>query len=73
MTTSNSPVFGYLASEYAQRQLPISVLESAAGFYIGTFDPKEGPCSRESVEYYPTAALARSALDQGTWTQRDHP
>lgn len=73
MTTTTTPVFGHLASTYAQRQLPISVLQSAAGFYIGTCDPKEGPCSRESVEYYPTAALAQSALDLGTWTQRDHP
>ncbi len=50
-----------------------SVLKSAAGFYIGTFCPVEGPISRESQEYWRTEAQAEKALQTGRWTQRPHP
>lgn len=63
--------FGKLAAE-AGKRLPLQVLESASGFYIGTAD-NDGPCSRESVEYWPDATLARSALVSGRWTQRQAP
>lgn len=62
---------GYLAFKHCGLSLPIEVLESAAGFYIGTFD--DGPCSRESVEYYSTRAEAEQALRESTWTQRSNP
>ena len=52
--------------------LPVQVLESAAGFYLGTLHPVQGPFSRESVEYWPTRSLAERALETGDWTQRLH-
>ncbi|HHQ4216571.1 TPA: hypothetical protein ACSQFT_001567 [Pseudomonas aeruginosa] len=52
-------------------KLPLQVLMSNAGFYIGTLD-EEGPASRESVEYYPSRELTQQALDNGTWTQREY-
>jgi len=53
--------------------LPLQVLKSAAGFYIGTAD-EMGPMSRDSVEYWPTEDQAQTALDAGrdAWTQREH-
>ena len=62
---------GKLALEYCGVSLPLEVLRSGAGFYIGTFN--DGPCSRESVEYFPTESKAASALAEGTWTQRSEP
>lgn len=59
--------FGQLASEGGYR-LPNQVLQSAAGFYIGTADD-EGPVSRES-EYFSTHEEASNALNNGTWVQR---
>jgi hypothetical protein len=52
------------------KRLPLQVLRSAAGHYIGTFDG--GPVTRESVEYFPTDEAARHALETGAWTQRRH-
>lgn len=52
--------------------LPIIVLQSFNGFYLGTAD-EEGPYSRESVEYWPSAEAAQAALNgiQGVdWTRR---
>lgn len=63
---------GLLASQTGY-QLPIRVLKSAAGFYIGTCLDYEGPVSRESVEYWPTQSAAIAALQDNTWTQRSHP
>lgn len=51
------------------RQLPLQVLKSAAGYYIGTAD-EDGPFTRESIEYWPSADLAADALRNGTWTQK---
>lgn len=48
--------------------LPLEVLESNAGFYLGTC--LEGPFTRESAEYFPTRGEAETALKDGTWTQR---
>ena len=52
--------------------LPLMVLQSAHGFYLGTLN-EEGPVSRESIEYWATEADAQKALDgtegQG-WTRR---
>lgn len=63
---------GKLAYEVLKIRLPLSVLQSNAGFYIGTFD-EEGPVSRESEEYYPDKDSAQYALDNNTFTQKWEP
>jgi hypothetical protein len=62
---------GHLAKAFGGVDLPLYVLPSSAGFYLGTFD--EGPYSRESVEYFPSWDAAEDALKNGTWTQRTEP
>lgn len=64
--------YGNLAKRICGLALPLQVLESQAGFYIGTSD-EEGPCSRESVEYFPTEDEAFAALETGEWTQKSTP
>lgn len=64
---------GQLASEYGFGHLELQVCQSAAGYYVGTWCPEEGPVSRESQEYYATRAEAQAALDQNTFTQRLWP
>ncbi|HBN8580769.1 hypothetical protein [Pseudomonas aeruginosa] len=56
--------YGKRALAHLRLELPLQVLMSNAGFYIGTLD-EEGPASRESVEYYPSRGLAQQALDNG--------
>lgn len=51
--------------------LPLQVLRSAKGFYIGTAND-EGPVSRESVEYWDSLLAAADALKNQRWTQRHH-
>lgn len=51
--------------------LPLQVLRSAKGFYIGTAND-EGPVSRESVEYWDFLQAAADALKNQRWTQRQH-
>lgn len=63
--------YGELASDFGYH-LPLKVLKSGAGYYIGTSD-RGSPVSRESAEYYRTEAEAQYALDNNTFTQRDHP
>lgn len=65
--------YGKLAHAYVGVKLPLTVLRSGAGFYIGTRDEDGGPVSRESKEYFQSPELAQQALDHGTWTQREHP
>lgn len=50
----------------------LQVLQSNAGYYIGTFGA-EGPVSRESQEYYSHRAAAEYALLRNTFTQRVNP
>jgi hypothetical protein len=71
MTTPPPVVFGKLA-QACGRNLPLTVCESRAGFYLGTHD-EEGPYSRESVEYWRNRKEADSALQLGRWTQRREP
>lgn len=59
---------GKLAKSICGVELPLQVLESQAGFYIGTSD-EDGQCSRESVEYFQTEDEAFAALETGEWTQ----
>lgn len=69
---SQQPHFGQLALIYVGRYLPLEVLHSAAGHYIGTRD-SEGPVSRESCEYFRSSAAAERALARGGWTQLPNP
>ena len=50
----------------------LSILQSNAGFYIGSLDEDGIPNSRASVEYWPTRALAQVAFDGGKWAQREN-
>lgn len=49
--------------------IPLKVLKSARGFYIGTCDEHQGPLSRESNEYWTCENDASHALESGQWTQ----
>lgn len=51
--------------------LPLQVLRSANGYYIGTAND-DGPVSRESVEYWGSLQAAADALKNQRWTQRQH-
>lgn len=64
--------YGKLAQEFCGKNLEIEVMRSAAGYYIGTCS-EDGPCSRESVEYYRKEGDAAAALTNGTWTQKSQP
>ena len=65
---------GALAREWMGLSLPLSVMESPRGFYLGTYNDA-GPISRESVETWATEAAAEKALASNGegWNQRDHP
>lgn len=62
---------GALALIHTGKRLPLQVLRSTAGYYLGTLD--DGPVSRESVDYFPTHEAASHALKTGAWTQRSQP
>ena len=66
--TRSRNAIGRIADAYGAH-LKVEVLESAEGFYLGTRED-DLPFSRESVEYYPSRAMAERALMRGTWTQR---
>ncbi|GKT25130.1 hypothetical protein [Acidovorax sp. SUPP3334] len=63
---------GLLAQEFCGKRLPLQVLRSQRGHYIGTAGD-EGPVSRESNEYFRTEELAQQALQGGNWTQKQEP
>ncbi|WP_338803425.1 hypothetical protein WDV76_14850 [Xenorhabdus griffiniae] len=65
----NVAPIGLLALQYCHKQLPLTVLQTRAGFYIGTIEGGV-PCSRESREYFARREQAEFALKQGRWTQR---
>jgi hypothetical protein len=69
---SQKTSFGHLAFFHTGRYLPLEVLHSAAGPYIGTRDA-QGPVSRESSEYFRSSAAAQRALARGGWTQLPNP
>lgn len=76
-TTDNASVldfrrFGYLAYVFCGKRLELQVLQTGAGFYVGTVS-EDLPCSRESNEYFPSEALALEALVNDTWTQKSAP
>ena len=51
------------------KALPVQVLESAAGLYLGTVN-EAGPYSRKSQEYWRSQQAAEKALETGPWTAR---
>ena len=70
--THLAPPVGQLALTYCGKSLPLQVLHSNAGWYIGTHDLM-GPCSRESTQYWPSEDAAQAALDTGAWVQKETP
>jgi len=54
--------------EDCKSPLPLQVLMSGGGYYIGTFCPECGPYSRES-DYFPTREAAQAELD--LWLKDD--
>lgn len=69
---SQKSSLGQLAMTYYGKSLPLEVLQSAAGYYIGTRDFEE-PVSRESREYFHSHAAAQRALERGDWSQLTIP
>lgn len=69
LPTDPEPI-GILTLAYTGKSLPLKVLQSAAGHFIGTWG--DGP-ARESVEYFSTPEAASEALKSGEWTQRVDP
>lgn len=53
------------------KKLPIEVLRSNAGYYLGTFT-ESGPFTRESQEYFRKEEQAQHALANGQWTQKEY-
>ena len=64
--------FGQLAKIFGGQELPLEILPSRPGYYLGTQCDGE-PYSRESREYYKTRREAEAALKSGQWTQRPSP
>lgn len=64
-------LYGKLARESGDL-LRCHVCRSNAGYYIGTTDKDGFANTRESAEYYATQEEAQQALDDRTFTQRDH-
>lgn len=71
-TQAQAEHIGYLALTCAGKCLPLQVIQSAAGYFIGTSD-HNGPVSRESGEYFRSYEAAEQALSTGHWQQRLHP
>ena len=74
MSIDTKTICGKLAFEHMGVRLPLEVMQSPRGFYLGT-NNEMGPVSRESAEYWFSADEAQGALEAGecAWTQRDHP
>lgn len=65
--------YGHLAELYCQVKVELQVMDSNAGFYLGTWTKDLGSISRESEEYFKTHDAATAALGSGEWTQRVTP
>jgi len=59
--------YGLNALRTTGERLELQILQSRAGFFIGTID-HEGPVSRESG-YYKTPQQAYDAMRSGNWDQ----
>jgi len=73
MLTLLDPQIGQLANLYCRKTLPLQVMQSSAGFYIGTCDEDGLPVSRESAQYWKHRADAVEAFRTGAWSQRREP
>jgi hypothetical protein len=73
ISTSEQMQYGLLAKRWCNVELPLRVLKSQSGYYIGTHSDEDGPMSRESEEYFPTQQAAQVALEEGSWTQKPEP
>lgn len=62
-----------LAFEVSGLRMPLQVLPSAAGWYIGAASEELGPVSRESLETWSTREAAVRALETDDWNQREEP
>ena len=71
LSLSTQPA-GKLAYEIMGIRLPLEILHSGRGYYIGTANDA-GPVSRESLEYWPHYESAHIAFKNNAWTQRDEP
>ena len=56
-----------LLAKAAGMNLPVEVLSSVRGFFLGT-STESGPFSRESEEYWRRSSDAQEALASGNWT-----
>lgn len=70
MEANTKPATGKLAYECGGLALPLSVIHSQAGYYLGTTDDDGAKFTRESREYWAEREEAQRALDSGDWTQR---
>lgn len=61
--------FGFLALALHGKRLPLVVLASNDGFFLGTAEG-EAAVTQESTEHFASAQLAQEALASGSWTQR---
>lgn len=61
------------ALRYEGRERQLEVMQSNAGYYIGTSCDEGWPNTRDSVEYFGTPEEAQAALDNNTFTPRLHP
>ncbi|HBR2605987.1 TPA: hypothetical protein L9Q09_003330 [Klebsiella pneumoniae] len=65
---------GFLAQKHLNVALPLEVMQSGRGYYIGTADLESGaPATRESNEYFLMKIDAENALKANLWTQKEHP
>jgi len=71
--TIEAPQIGQLANLFCRKTLPLQVMHSSAGYYIGTCDEYGLPVSRESAQYWKTRADATEAFRTGAWSQRRTP
>jgi hypothetical protein len=64
---------GRLALAWGGCAFELQVLNSAAGYYLGTLDELGMPYSRESEDYWRTFEEAEAALESGAWEQKLTP
>ena len=71
--TSCNPKRGVLATRFGNANAQLTVLKSAAGYYIGTLCESGLPFTRESSRYWSSRQEAEAALKTGHWPQKHVP
>ena len=67
LATIEATQIGQLANLYCLKTLPLQVMHSSAGYYIGTCDENGLPVSRESAQYWKTReGLQNSVAGRGS-------